>query len=98
MGEPPTIAFKTNSCFNDLEDLGGSPMTKHQRLWNRAGSLSPASTTTRQDPMYQYSLPFFINLFKAAISKSQKSDDIATGQKAAGFSQGSVCSSTFKRS
>ena len=28
--------------------------------------------------MYQYSLPFFINLFKAAISKSQKSDDIAT--------------------
>ena len=33
------------------------------------------------DPMYQYSLPFFINLFKAAISKSQKSDDIVTGQK-----------------
>ena len=33
----------------------------------------------RQDPMYQYSLPFFINLFRAAISKSQKSDDIATG-------------------
>lgn len=29
------------------------------------------------DPMYQYSLPFFINLFRAAISKSQKSDDIA---------------------
>ena len=28
--------------------------------------------------MYQYSLPFFINLFKAAISKSLKSDDIAT--------------------
>jgi len=35
----------------------------------------------RQDPMYQYSLPFFINLFRAAISKSQKSDDIATGIK-----------------
>ena len=35
----------------------------------------------RQDPMYQYSLPFFINLFRAAISKSQKSDDIATGMK-----------------
>jgi hypothetical protein len=31
--------------------------------------------------MYQYSLPFFINLFRAAISKSQKSDDIATGMK-----------------
>ncbi|CAJ1405692.1 unnamed protein product [Effrenium voratum] len=28
------------------------------------------------DPMYQYSLPFFINLFKAAITKSDKSDDI----------------------
>ncbi|CAK9112546.1 Dynein axonemal heavy chain 1 (Axonemal beta dynein heavy chain 1) (Ciliary dynein heavy chain 1) (Heat shock regulated protein 1) (HSRF-1) (hDHC7) [Durusdinium trenchii] len=29
------------------------------------------------DPMYQYSLPFFINLFRAAISKSEKTDDIA---------------------
>ena len=25
--------------------------------------------------MYQYSLPFFINLFKAAIQKSEKSSD-----------------------
>eukprot|EP00930_Biecheleria_cincta_P034372 TRINITY_DN23765_c0_g1_i1.p1 TRINITY_DN23765_c0_g1~~TRINITY_DN23765_c0_g1_i1.p1 ORF type:complete len:4302 (-),score=866.21 TRINITY_DN23765_c0_g1_i1:110-13015(-) len=29
------------------------------------------------DPMYQYSLPFFINLFKSAIDKSEKSADIA---------------------
>eukprot|EP00931_Biecheleriopsis_adriatica_P059470 TRINITY_DN3558_c0_g1_i1.p1 TRINITY_DN3558_c0_g1~~TRINITY_DN3558_c0_g1_i1.p1 ORF type:complete len:4293 (+),score=1112.20 TRINITY_DN3558_c0_g1_i1:173-13051(+) len=29
------------------------------------------------DPMYQYSLPFFINLFKAAIDKSEASTDIA---------------------
>ncbi|CAE7768679.1 DNAH7 [Symbiodinium sp. CCMP2456] len=28
------------------------------------------------DPMYQYSLPFFIGLFKAAIAKSEKTDDI----------------------
>jgi dynein heavy chain len=28
------------------------------------------------DPMYQYSLPFFINLFKAAIFKSEPSNDI----------------------
>merc|ERR1712110_1007739 len=28
------------------------------------------------NPMYQYSLPFFINLFKAAINKSEPSSDI----------------------
>merc|ERR1719424_189171 len=30
------------------------------------------------DPMYQYSLPFFVNLFKAAIDKSEPSTDIKT--------------------
>merc|ERR1719163_1761877 len=29
------------------------------------------------DPMYQYSLPFFVNLFVVAIDKSEKSDDLA---------------------
>jgi dynein heavy chain len=28
------------------------------------------------DPMYQYSLPFFINLFEIAIQQAEKSDDI----------------------
>jgi len=30
------------------------------------------------DPMYQYSLPWYINLFKRAISISEKSDDLPT--------------------
>merc|ERR1719191_2156708 len=30
------------------------------------------------DPMYQYSLPFFVNLFIASIEKAEKSDDLAT--------------------
>lgn len=30
------------------------------------------------DPMYQYSLGWFVNLFEKAIEKSEKSDDIAT--------------------
>lgn len=28
------------------------------------------------DPMYQYSLPWFINLFTASINNSEKSEDI----------------------
>ena len=43
------------------------------------GGFGKPGFTPPQDPMYQYSLPFFINLFRAAISKSQKSDDIAAG-------------------
>merc|ERR1719271_1937006 len=30
------------------------------------------------DPMYQYSLPFFVSLFIASIEKAEKSDDLAT--------------------
>lgn len=28
------------------------------------------------DPMYQYSLPFFVKLFESAISQAEKSDDL----------------------
>lgn len=28
------------------------------------------------DPMYQYSLEFFVNLFKGRLAKSEKSDDV----------------------
>ena len=30
------------------------------------------------DPMYQYSLTWFVNLFEKAIANSERSDDIAT--------------------
>lgn len=30
------------------------------------------------DPMYQYSLPFFVSLFLSAIEKAEKCDDLPT--------------------
>ena len=42
----------------------------------------PEALKRSEDPMYQYSLPFFIGLFKAAIAKSEKTDDIALARGA----------------
>lgn len=64
------IAEKTEKEIDELR-MGYRPVAERT-----AGLFFCISELTNIDPMYQYSLAFFINLFIAAIQSSQPSEDL----------------------
>ena len=64
------IAEKTEKEIDELR-MGYRPVAERT-----AGLFFCISDLANIDPMYQYSLNFFINLFIAAIQNSEKSEDI----------------------
>lgn len=51
-------------------------MYHHIPLFCATLSLFAAAIMANIDPMYQYSLAWFVNLFKAAIDSTEKVDDV----------------------
>jgi dynein heavy chain len=51
-------------------------MYHHLLLFCASLSLFAAASLANIDPMYQYSLAWFVNLFKAAIDSTEKVEDV----------------------